>query len=98
MAPSIQWLLRRRNGPEKNQELRHAEVAWVLHKENNETTILKFVPDPATGGGALALGNTTDSSSMFNEYRLHDFFQFLRPCIEELKYPVSRKATLGAPR
>ena len=43
-----QWALWRRTSEWATQDLRADDVAWVLGKEGNETTYLKFVP--AAGG------------------------------------------------
>ena len=48
------WLYRRRTSTHRFSDLRPEDVAWVLAKEGNETTYLKFVPAP--GGEPLADG------------------------------------------
>ena len=47
------WLLWRKTSPWKLHDLRPQDVAWVLAKEGNETTYVKFVPAP---GGSPAAG------------------------------------------
>ena len=49
-----EWLRRRRTGEDAGYELSEQEVAWILYKEDNETTFIRFVPDP----GAQPLAGT----------------------------------------
>ena len=49
------YLYTRRNGQWKDTDLRPKDVAWILSKEGNETTYVKFVPAP---GGTQPLAGT----------------------------------------
>ena len=67
------WLIWRKTSVWKLQDLRPQDVAWILDKEGNETTYVKFVPAP---GGSSHLSHGTFYVKQGHLVTLAEMFRF----------------------
>ena len=70
------WLHKRKTSHDSAHDLRLEDVAWVLAKEDNETTYVKFVPAPGGSPSAGELGPGTFWVKQGHLVTLAEMFRF----------------------
>ena len=87
------WCRFRQDGPRKDLDLTPAEVQWIMECEENETSYLKFEPDPAAGGPDVPLAEYFDRGTWYFKkghiVTLAEMFRFgikVRSCFEMYRF------------